>query len=81
MVGKGTRRGKDASAAIGIIGGSGLYTMPGLAEARELHVKTPFGDPSDVLLVGSLEGQRVAAMTERDELVLAEELAALPALG
>ncbi|HJY87769.1 MAG TPA: S-methyl-5'-thioadenosine phosphorylase [Candidatus Acidoferrales bacterium] len=60
MVGKGTRRGKHASAAIGIIGGSGLYTMPGLAEARELHVKTPFGDPSDVLLVGSLEGQRAA---------------------
>jgi 5'-methylthioadenosine phosphorylase len=45
---------------IGIIGGSGLYTMPGLEDARELRVKTPFGDPSDALVVGTLEGKRVA---------------------
>ncbi len=45
---------------VGIIGGSGLYTMPGLADARELRVKTPFGAPSDALVVGSLEGRRVA---------------------
>jgi 5'-methylthioadenosine phosphorylase len=54
------RAGRNTSAAIGIIGGSGLYTMPGLAEARELRLKTPFGDPSDALAVGSLEGQQVA---------------------
>jgi 5'-methylthioadenosine phosphorylase len=45
---------------IGVIGGSGLYTMPGLENARELRVKTPFGDPSDALVVGTLAGKRVA---------------------
>ena len=45
---------------IGIIGGSGLYHMPGLKDTRELRVKTPFGAPSDALVVGSLEGRRVA---------------------
>src|SRR6202795_3642647 len=45
---------------IGIIGGSGLYSMPGLEQTRELRVKTPFGDPSDALVVGTLEGKRVA---------------------
>lgn len=47
-------------ARIGIIGGSGLYTMPGLAETRELRIRTPFGHPSDALVVGTLEGKRVA---------------------
>ena len=45
---------------IGIIGGSGLYNMPGLEKSREVRVKTPFGDPSDALVVGTLEGKRVA---------------------
>jgi 5'-methylthioadenosine phosphorylase len=45
---------------IGIIGGSGLYNMPGLEKPREVRVKTPFGDPSDALVVGTLEGKRVA---------------------
>jgi len=45
---------------IGIIGGSGLYTMAGLSDARELRVKTPFGDPSDNIVAGTLEGRRVA---------------------
>ncbi len=47
-------------AEIGIIGGSGLYSMPGLERTREVRVKTPFGDPSDALVLGTLEGQRVA---------------------
>jgi 5'-methylthioadenosine phosphorylase len=47
-------------AAIGIIGGSGLYAMAGLTETREVRVKTPFGAPSDALMLGMLEGQRVA---------------------
>lgn len=46
--------------AIGMIGGSGLYSMNGLTDTRELHMKTPFGDPSDAIVVGSLEGKRVA---------------------
>lgn len=45
---------------VGIIGGSGLYNMAGLSETREVRVKTPFGDPSDALVVGTLEGRRVA---------------------
>jgi 5'-methylthioadenosine phosphorylase len=49
-----------AQAGIGIIGGSGLYAMSGLTETRELRVKTPFGDPSDVIVLGTLEGKRVA---------------------
>ena len=46
-------------AEIGIIGGSGLYSMPGLTEVREERVTTPFGDPSDPLVFGILEGRKV----------------------
>jgi 5'-methylthioadenosine phosphorylase len=45
---------------IGIIGGSGLYHMEGLSDTREVRVKTPFGDPSESIVVGALEGRRVA---------------------
>ena len=48
---------------IGIIGGSGLYNMPGLEKSRELRVKTPFGNPSDAIVVGTLEGKRVAFLS------------------
>jgi 5'-methylthioadenosine phosphorylase len=51
---------KTEAVKIGIIGGSGLYTMAGLSDTRELRVKTPFGDPSDSIVVGTLEGRRVA---------------------
>ena len=51
---------KESKAAIGIIGGSGLYSMSGLTETREIRVKTPFGDPSDAIVLGALEGKRVA---------------------
>jgi 5'-methylthioadenosine phosphorylase len=47
-------------ADIGIIGGSGLYAMEGFADVREVAVETPFGSPSDTLMVGTLEGRRVA---------------------
>jgi 5'-methylthioadenosine phosphorylase len=49
-----------SEAAIGIIGGSGLYTMKGLTKTREIRVKTPFGAPSDSIVLGTLEGKRVA---------------------
>jgi 5'-methylthioadenosine phosphorylase len=52
-------RGK-VQVSIGVIGGSGLYNMPGLENARELRVKTPFGDPSDAFVVGTLAGKGVA---------------------
>jgi 5'-methylthioadenosine phosphorylase len=48
------------SAEIGIIGGSGLYEMAGLGSTREIRMRTPFGDPSDALVTGTLEGHRVA---------------------
>jgi 5'-methylthioadenosine phosphorylase len=48
---------------IGIIGGSGLYNMPGLETAHEVRINTPFGDPSDALVVGTLEGKRVAFLS------------------
>ena len=53
-------RGKAPLAEIGVIGGSGLYSMSGLTNTREIRVKTPFGDPSDKIVLGTLEGKRVA---------------------
>jgi 5'-methylthioadenosine phosphorylase len=47
-------------AEIGIIGGSGLYHMPGFTGVRETRLKTPFGQPSDAYVVGRLEGRKVA---------------------
>ncbi|MFZ0432252.1 MAG: S-methyl-5'-thioadenosine phosphorylase, partial [Candidatus Acidiferrales bacterium] len=38
----------------------GLYQMSGLTDTREIRVKTPFGSPSDAVIVGTLEGRRVA---------------------
>jgi 5'-methylthioadenosine phosphorylase len=45
---------------IGVIGGSGLYQMEGLTDVEERHIATPFGDPSDAVVVGTLEGVRIA---------------------
>lgn len=45
---------------IGIIGGSGLYQMPGLADIEERTIETPFGSPSDAIVMGTLSGVRVA---------------------
>ena len=47
-------------AEIGIIGGSGLYSMPGLSATREEKVSTPFGEPSDAFVLGELDGRKVA---------------------
>jgi 5'-methylthioadenosine phosphorylase len=46
--------------SIAIIGGSGLYHMAGLQDAKEHHVDTPFGKPSAPIVVGSLDGTRIA---------------------
>jgi 5'-methylthioadenosine phosphorylase len=51
---------KTEQVTLGIIGGSGLYHMAGLTDTREVRMKTAFGDPSDVIVIGSLEGRRVA---------------------
>lgn len=50
----------EPSPTLAIIGGSGLYQMPGITESREISIDTPFGKPSAPILSGLLEGQRVA---------------------
>lgn len=50
-------------AAVGVIGGSGLYEMEGLRSVREIRVRTPFGSPSDAIIVGEIGGVRVAFLS------------------
>ena len=45
--------------ALGVIGGSGLYSMAGLEAEDEVAMTTPFGPPSDIYVVGRLEGRQV----------------------
>ncbi|MFW5782273.1 MAG: S-methyl-5'-thioadenosine phosphorylase [Candidatus Muiribacteriaceae bacterium] len=45
---------------IGVIGGSGLYKLDGLTDIREEKVTTPFGDPSDKVIIGKISGREVA---------------------
>ncbi len=63
-------------AEIGIIGGSGLYSMPGLTNVREVAVETPFGSPSDPLVLGDLDGRKVAFLARhgRGHRILPSEL-------
>jgi len=63
-------------AEIGIIGGTGLYQMDGFTDVREVAVPTPFGPPSDSVMVGSLEGQSVAFLPRhgRGHRILPHEL-------
>ncbi len=67
---------KHKSAEIGIIGGSGLYTMPGLTRVREIRITTPFGKPSDAYVLGELEGRKVAFLARhgRGHLLLPSEV-------
>ena len=50
-------------AEIAVIGGSGLYEMEGLEHVRETRVSTPFGRPSDAVMLGTLSGRRVAFLS------------------
>ena len=63
-------------AEIGIIGGSGLYAMPGLRKSKELRIKTTFGQPSDAYVLGILEGRKVAFLARhgRGHRILPSEL-------
>lgn len=47
------------SVKIGVIGGSGFYQMEGLSDIEEVDLDTPFGKPSDSLILGTIEGKRV----------------------
>ncbi len=50
-------------AQIGVIGGTGLYKMVEMTEVEELKIATPFGEPTDPIILGNLEGVRVAFLT------------------
>ena len=65
-----------SQAEIGIIGGSGLYSMPGLSDVKEVRLSTPFGEPSDAYITGELEGRRVAFLARhaRGHMLLPTEL-------
>lgn len=45
---------------LAVIGGSGLYEIPGLEESETFEINTPFGEPSSPIVIGSLEGTRIA---------------------
>jgi 5'-methylthioadenosine phosphorylase len=63
-------------AEVGIIGGSGLYDIEGFTDVRQVTVDTPFGAPSDYLMVGTLEGRKVAFLPRhgRGHRILPSEL-------
>ncbi|WP_427162462.1 S-methyl-5'-thioadenosine phosphorylase [Aliinostoc sp. HNIBRCY26] len=65
-----------AIAKIGIIGGSGLYQMAALKDVEEMHIDTPFGSPSDALILGNLDGVKVAFLARhgRNHTLLPSEL-------
>ena len=54
-------------AKVGIIGGSGLYNMEGMTEVEKVKVSTPFGEPSNAIILGNLEGVRVAFLPRHGE--------------
>jgi 5'-methylthioadenosine phosphorylase len=74
--GKSERERELAQAEIGIIGGSGLYSMPGFESIREERVETPFGEPSEAFVLGELEGRKVAFLARhgRGHRILPSEL-------
>ena len=51
------------NAKIGVIGGTGLYDIEGLADIEEVDIDTPFGKPSDTITIGRLEGVGIAFLT------------------
>jgi 5'-methylthioadenosine phosphorylase len=56
----GNKKSEAPRASIGILGGTGLYEIDGFKNRRLVRVRTPFGEPSDPYIVGSLGGRRVA---------------------
>jgi 5'-methylthioadenosine phosphorylase len=50
----------EENISFAVIGGSGLYSMPGLKNVKELDLNTPFGKPSSPIILGTLEGRRIA---------------------
>jgi len=61
---------------IGVIGGSGIYDIEGITETRKQKISTPFGDPSDTIVIGNLEGIPVAFLPRhgRGHFIMPSEL-------
>lgn len=57
----------EPRAEIGVIGGSGFYHMPGLRDLEQVHLHTPYGDPSSAITLGTLHGRRLAFIARHDE--------------
>ena len=55
-----------SEAVLGIIGGSGIYDLPGLEDARDEVVKSPWGEPSAAVRCGSIAGLSVAFLSRHD---------------
>jgi 5'-methylthioadenosine phosphorylase len=78
-----------SDASVAVIGGSGFYEMEGLTEIESVRMTTPFGDPSDAITLGTLEGARVAFLPRHgighrilpSELPVQANIWALKALG
>jgi 5'-methylthioadenosine phosphorylase len=63
-------------AKIGIIGGTGLYEIEGLTDIKEVNISTPFGNPSDTITIGNLNGVGLAFLPRhgRGHRILPSEL-------
>jgi 5'-methylthioadenosine phosphorylase len=80
---------KTEKATIGVIGGSGIYQMEGLTDVKEVKIKTPFGEPSDIIVLGTLGNRRVAFLPRHGrghrikphELPVAANIYALKSVG
>ncbi len=61
---------------IGVIGGSGIYDIEGITETRKQKISTPFGDPSDTIVIGNLEGIPIAFLPRhgRGHFIMPSEL-------
>ncbi len=76
-------------ARIAVIGGSGVYQMEGLSDVKEVRVRTPFGNPSDAIILGTLGTERIAFLPRHarghrimpSELPAAANIFALKSLG
>ena len=55
-----------ASSTLGIIGGSGIYDLPGLEHAREARIESPWGEPSAALRIGEIAGLPVVFLSRHD---------------
>ena len=72
MDGRGKPRGHDggeqvAKSVLGVIGGSGIYDLPGLCNVREQRIKSPWGEPSGPLRIGDIDGLPVVFLSRHDQ--------------